>query len=210
MAVAQGARLLGEIEVGTLDELFRDLKALQHPNVAPGRLGIPGLDEVWERRGGQMYVCGRYRALLYHIVSAAVAAPRSGVALVVDVDGRFDVTRLSCSREELRHVYVVRPGKEGAERCMEEARRWLVYGQHGSKGRELGVRVVSGGEGGRGADVVGCWRGWMRVGRGEEGRVGGGVSVEEAVGERGERQRSAEGRGWRAESEFGEFRWVEE
>ncbi|KFY55393.1 hypothetical protein V496_07013, partial [Pseudogymnoascus sp. VKM F-4515 (FW-2607)] len=54
MAMAQGARLLGDIEVGTLDELFRDLRALQPPDVAAGRLGIPGLDEVWDRRGGQL------------------------------------------------------------------------------------------------------------------------------------------------------------
>lgn len=127
------------------------------------------------------------------------------------MDGRFDVTRLSCSREELRHVYVVRPGKEGVERCLEEARRWLVYGEHGSKGRELVVRVVSGGEGGREADVVGCWRGWMRVGRGKgvEG-FGGGISVEEAARERGERQQIVEGGWWRAESDYGEFRWMEE
>lgn len=156
-------------------------------------------------------MCGRYRALLYHIVSTAVSAPRSGVALVVDVDGRFDVTRLSCSMEELRHVYVVRPGKEGVDRCLEEARRWLVYGEHGSKGRELVMRAVSGGEGVKGADVVGCWRGWMRVGRGAEGPgFGEGISVEEAARERGERQQVVEGSGWRAESDYGEFRWMEE
>ncbi|OBT50182.1 hypothetical protein VE04_08310, partial [Pseudogymnoascus sp. 24MN13] len=136
MATAQGARLLGEIEVGTLDEA--DITtALPRPQIpttptpAPGGLGIPELDEIWDRRGGQLYVCGRYKALLYHIVSTAVTATRSGVALVVDVDGRFDVTRLSCSEEELRHVYVVRCGKEGVERCLEEGRRWLVYGEHG-------------------------------------------------------------------------------
>ncbi|OBT86088.1 hypothetical protein VE02_05712 [Pseudogymnoascus sp. 03VT05] len=210
MAAAQGARLLGEIEIGTLDELFRDLKSLQPPTTAPGRLGIPELDEIWDCRGGQLYVCGRYKALLYHIVSSAVSAPRSGVALVVDVDGRFDVTRLSCSEEELRHVYVVRCGKEGVERCLEEGRSWLVYGEHGSKGRELGVRVVSGGEGGKGADVVGCWRGWMKVGRGAAPGFGGGISVEEAMGERGERQGVVERSGWRAESDYGQYRWVEE
>lgn len=140
-----------------------------------------------------------------------MAAPRSGVALVVDVDGRFDVTRLSCSREELRHVYVVRPGKEGTERCLEEARRWLVYGENGSRGRELVVKVVSGGEGVKGADVVGCWRGWMRVGRGMEVEgFGEGISVQEAAREREERQEMVEGSGWKATSDYGEFRWVEE
>lgn len=155
---------------------------------------------------------GRYRALLYHIASVAVSAPRNGTVLVVDVDGKFDVTRLHCSVEELRHVWVVRArgGKEGVKQALEEGTRWLVYGEHGSKGRELVVRIVSGGGGE--ADVVGGWRGWLRVER--EGKEGGGfgmgMSVEEAMREREERRSVLEGMGWRAVCEEGGFTWREE
>lgn len=159
-----------------------------------------------------MQVLGRYRALLYHIVSVAVSAPRSGTVLVVDVDGKFDVTRLNCSVEELRHVWVVRAreGKEGIRQALEEGTRWLVYGEHGSKGRELVVRIVSGGGGE--ADVVGGWRGWLRVEREGKERAGfaRGMSVEEALREREERRSVLEGMGWCAVCEEGSFRWKEE
>jgi hypothetical protein len=51
----------------------------------------------------------------------------------------------------------------------------------------------------------------MRVGRGMEVEgFGEGISVEEAVREREEKQEMVEGGGWKATSDYGEFRWVEE
>ena len=131
---------------------------------------------------------------------------------MVDADGRFDVTRLNCSREDLKHVWVVRArnGKEGVRQALEESTKWLVYGEHASKGRELVVRVVSGGGGD--ADVVGDWRGWLKVeSEGKEVRgFGMGMSVEEAMRETEERRSVLDGMGWWAGCEEGSFRWREE
>jgi len=80
----------------------------------------------------------------------------------------------------------------------------MLYGDHGSKGREWFGTIVVGGMGG---DVNVGWRGWSRVEREEVGGFGWGVSVEEAVGERERRREAVDGKGWRAVCEElgGEF-----
>lgn len=135
----------------------------------------------------------------------------------MDVDGKFDVTRLNCSVDDLKHVYVVRPpnGPKGVNECLEQATKWLTYGDHGSRGRELVVKVVNGGGGQTAmkADVVGGWRGWLKAGSGaqEVMRFGMGMSVEEALMERDERQEAVDGSGWWARSDdYGQFKWMEE
>jgi hypothetical protein len=56
------------------------------------------------------------------------------------------------------------------------------------------------------------WRGWLRVESESEDvpRFGMGVSVEEAMREREQRQLAVENKGWRAVSEWGEYRWTNE
>src|ERR1700709_1193836 len=94
---------------------FRKLHA-KETGARQERLGIPVLDEIWARHGGRLEITGpNGRALLYHIVRSAVSTPRNGTIVIVDADGRFDVSRLRCSFEDLKHVHVLRPltGKAG-------------------------------------------------------------------------------------------------
>ncbi|MBE3047124.1 hypothetical protein IMZ48_32295, partial [Candidatus Bathyarchaeota archaeon] len=89
--------------------------------------------------------------------------------LVVDLEGRFDVTRLSCAEADLKHAYVLKPraclSAEEVRGVIEGGQRWMLYGAHGSKGRGWWGTLVVGGPGG---DVSVGWRGWARVER-EEG-----------------------------------------
>lgn len=80
----------------------------------------------------------------------------------------------------------------------------MLWGEHGSKGREWVGTIVNGGVGG---DIMVGWRGWLRVEREEVGVFGIGVSVEEGMGEREVRQEVVDGRAWKAVSDIGEFRW---
>lgn len=79
----------------------------------------------------------------------------------------------------------------------------MLYGEHGSKGREWVGTIVNGGLGG---DVNLGWRGWLRIEREEVGTFGRGISVEEAVGDR---ERIVDGKGWKAlcDGLGGEFRF---
>ena len=82
----------------------------------------------------------------------------------------------------------------------------MVYGEHGSKGREWFGSIVIGGTGG---DVNVGWRGWLRVEREEVGVFERGVSVVEAVGDRERRREVVDGKGWRVvcDDSGGEFRF---
>lgn len=158
--------------------------------------------------------------LVYHLVATLIAAPRCMAVSVVDFDGRFDVLRLLAAgvaeRGDLEHVHVVRP-PEGGEvggyvKAVEE---YMLYGGHGSRGREWWGSVVVFEEArGRGKEgegmgesvgvVVGGGRGWMRVERGEVAGLGE-TSVEEALEGREGREREVEGTGWVGVSAWGGF-----
>jgi hypothetical protein len=171
------------------------------------RLGIPALDALWTRHGGRLEITGHGGLpLLYHIVSAVVAPMRSGTIVIVDVDGRFDVSRLSCSLEDLQHVHVVRPAKGMLKETLGQLDTYLLGGKHGSMSRELVATVVNGSQGG---DISVSWRGWLKAESeiDEVPRFGMGISVEEALTERDNRQEAIENKGWRAESEWGDYRW---
>jgi hypothetical protein len=146
--------------------------------------------------------------LLYHIVSAAVAAPRHGTIVVVDTDGRFDVSRLTCDFEELQHVHVFRPvkGRAGVLECLKEVERFLTDGGHQSWDRECVGTVVNGAQDG---DLIVGWRGWLTAEGERRGVPGFGerVSVEEALEVREERIRAVEGKRWRARCEWGDYQW---
>ena len=127
---------------------------------------------------------------------------------MIDADGKFDVSRLTCSFEELQHVYVFRPvtGIAGVPECLKEVERFLMEGDHRSWDRESVGTVVSSAHGG---DMMVSWRGWLvaESGRRDAPRFGEGVSVEEALGLREERMRAVEGKSWRARCDWGEYQW---
>ncbi|KAK5629175.1 hypothetical protein RRF57_004890 [Xylaria bambusicola] len=171
-------------------------------------------------------VCGRYLPFLYHFISTLIAAPHNFTAVVVDVEGKFDVTRLVNSNpgsrsgstveekmslpatpKDLAHVYVYRPGsraREHVEAVLKGVDEFMVYGDHESKGRAWWGTVVVGGTGG---DVDAGWKGWCRVEREAVAGLAVGISVEEALRERGRRHEAVEQAGWSVASGWGAYVW---
>ncbi|KAI0526719.1 hypothetical protein F5B22DRAFT_587297 [Xylaria bambusicola] len=172
-------------------------------------------------------VCGRYLPFLYHFISTLIAAPHNFAVVVVDAEGKFDVTRLvnpslglrsspkaegkktslPATTKDLAHVYVYRPesrAREHVDAVLSGVDEFMVYGDHESKGRAWWGTVVVGGIGG---DVNAGWKGWCRVDR--EGVVGfaPGISVEEALRERGRRHEVVDQAGWSAASSWGTYVW---
>jgi len=80
----------------------------------------------------------------------------------------------------------------------------MLWGDHGSRGRQWVGTIVNGGVGG---DIMLGWRGWLRVEKEETGGFGIGVSVEEAMLDREKRQNVVDLGGWKAVSEIGECTW---
>lgn len=183
-----------------------------------------------------MSIAGRALPLIYALVSrlvtergnvddirnAADTAERTNsvrsrgkTVLVVDLEARFDATRLRCPEADLRHVYVFRPprcisGADEVRLVVADAQRWMLYGRHESRGREWWGTVLVGGPGG---DVSAGWKGWMRVDLDEEeigpGLGGGLISAEEALARRQTMQKAADGAGWVVSSDWGGFRFRE-
>ncbi|KAI1494213.1 hypothetical protein F5X96DRAFT_36927 [Biscogniauxia mediterranea] len=250
-----GARLLGEVEEGSLEELLNLLRANFTNTTAPTPatttatsskshhhhhshppLPIPSLARLAARHQHStqsappplLSIGGRYLPLLYHLISTLLAPPHRYTVVLIDAEGRFDVTRLvpsspcsssatrgegRCTPQDLRHLYVYRPTSREPEQVravLEAAKEFMLYGKHGSRDREWWGTVVIGGTGG--GDVVAGWKGWLRVERelDEGSRFHAGVSVEEALGQR-ERRRdvAANAAGWVASSPWGSYRWRE-
>lgn len=204
----------------TSPQLLDALKLSHHQfsGLPLSRIGEEELDEMWNMHGSdQLQICGRYKTLLYRIISIAVSEPRNGAVLVIDGDGKFDITKLSCAIEDTKHVWVVRTrnGMEDVQQALRDGVQWLTYGDNASKGRDLALRIVSGGPGGGkstdGFDIVGGWRGWLRVdsGRQEIAKFAPGLSVEEALREDSQRRDAVERAGWNGVSEEGAYHWYE-
>lgn len=173
-------------------------------------MGIPSLDEIWRRHGGKLEITGpEGLVLLYKIVSVVVSPPRSGTVVVVDADGGFDLTRLDCDVEDLKHVHVSRPLKGQVKETIMEVKDYLLGGEHASMARECVGIFVNGAQGG---EVMVGWKGWLRVESEMEDvpRFGIGMSVEEALREREQRQVALDGKRWRAASEWGQFTWTDD
>ncbi|PKS07438.1 hypothetical protein jhhlp_006042 [Lomentospora prolificans] len=209
----------------------------------PKRTSIEELDALIARHfrdtlSTQVSITGRALPLIYalitHLVSSNIPSlPSPSTAatgaigeagpddscgktvLVVDLEARFDVTRLRCREADLEHVYVYRPprcisGVDEVRRVVTEGQRWMLYGRHASRGREWWGTVVIGGPGG---DINAGWKGWMRVDMELDGidfGVGGGVlSAEEAMSGRKRVQRVVDEAGWVVSSDWGGFRFRE-
>jgi hypothetical protein len=125
--------------------------------------------------------------------------------VVVDLDGRFSPSHLTeLDMKDLSHVHVFKCSKERLKVTLENLEGYMVWEEHGSKGREWLGTIVLGGVGG---DIMVGWRGWLGVDRELVGGFGEGVSVEEAWGEREKRQEVVDGKGWRGICEMGELSW---
>lgn len=183
----------------------------------PNRLGIPKLDALWASHGANHPLAitssdTARSALLYHLISSTVSAPHNGTIAIIDVSGRFDVTRLMCSFEDLAHVHVFRCTREEFRRTLDGVEKYMIYGEHGSRGREWVGVLVNGDVGERGGDITIGWRGWLRVEslRNEVPTFGVGVSAEEAMGERERRWSVVKRLGWKAVCPEGQYSWNEE
>ncbi|KAI0534092.1 hypothetical protein GGR58DRAFT_79559 [Xylaria digitata] len=225
-----GARLLEEVEEGSLEELLNSLRGAftNNPQHRNPQVPIADLSAAINRyhRATQsaspplMSVGGRYLAFLYYFLSTLISAPHNYTVVVVDVESRFDVTRLinttstpgasatnsrnTATPVDLAHVHVYRPSREQVHAVVAGVDEYMLYGSHSSRGRQWWGTVVVGGVGG---DVNAGWKGWLRVER--EGVAGFpvGMSVEEALRERERRHEAVDRAGWVASSQWGTHVW---
>ncbi|KAH8818320.1 hypothetical protein F5882DRAFT_280136 [Hyaloscypha sp. PMI_1271] len=155
----------------------------------------------------QIYSTEVLGARLLREVAAEEGSLEDGTVVVLDLDGRFSPSHLmgmGLSMADLGHVHVFRCSKERLKVTLQGLENYMLWGKHGSKGREWMSTFVLGGVGG---DVMVGWRGWLGVERESVGTFGEGISVEEAWGERERRQEVVDGKGWRGICEMEEFSW---
>ncbi|KAI0813468.1 hypothetical protein GGR55DRAFT_687717 [Xylaria sp. FL0064] len=241
-----GARLLGEVEEGSLEDLLDSLRKTLttttnplHPQTSP-EIPIPDLSAIITRHhratrsapSPLISVSGRDLPFLYHLLSTLISSPHNYAVVVVDAEGKFDVTRLVSSTRstatatatakssekasypaalaDLAHVHVYKPARRGRDHIdavLAGVHEYMVYGNHGSRGREWWGTVVVGGTGG--GDVNAGWKGWLRVEREVVAGFAVGMSVEEALREREKRHEVVERAGWVAASPWGAYVWKE-
>lgn len=217
---------------------------------------------------------GSYLSLIYKLVATLIAAPHNKAVVIVDIDAKFDITRvlqtapystspakdatvsdpsspspattkpasaqqqlnsplvsdsgahedhnsathgLRVAIEDLRHVHVYRPARGSPSHIRDvltSAEHFIVYSRHASVAREWWGTIVIGGGGpttlGPGhADVTTGWKGWLRVDREEVRGFPLGMSAEEALVERDQRQRAADASGYTATCAWGSFNFRE-
>ncbi|KAI0109307.1 hypothetical protein F4776DRAFT_643256 [Hypoxylon sp. NC0597] len=174
-----GAKLLGEVEEESLEELLNSLQVniTGGPSSIRPEIPIPALANIAARyhKATQsapppvLSVSGRYLPLLYHLVSTLIAEPHNYTVVVVDAESLFDVTRLlspdrshhhsnnsyPAQLPDLRHVHVYRParGQDQIKAAVAAAGEWMLYGAHGSRAREWWGTVVIGGGSGTGGSA---------------------------------------------------------
>ncbi|KAF9775450.1 hypothetical protein IL306_006429 [Fusarium sp. DS 682] len=157
-------------------------------------------------------ISGRYLPLLYRLISNLISPPHLYAILVIDIEGRFDATRLTCSPSHFEHVYVHRPARsdpENTRALVAEAESALLYGSvaRASAGREWWGTIVVGGVGA--GDIAAGWKGWLRVDREHVRGFTLGISAEEALDQKKQRQDAVDAAGWVATSQWGGFTFRE-
>ncbi|KAF5020186.1 hypothetical protein F66182_7791 [Fusarium sp. NRRL 66182] len=234
MEAVTGGRLLGEVEEMNLEEMLRSLRSsltsdlnvlgnrtqTQHqPHHQPTKLThISPLDEIAavhfrSTKTAGISISGRHLPLLYKLISTLISPPHLYAVLVIDVEGRFDATRLTCPASHTRHVYVQRPARGSPEQLralIAEAEDILLYSDvaRASAAREWwGTMVIDGFGAG---DVSAGWKGWLRVDRENVRGFSLGISAEEAMDQRGQRQDVVDAAGWTVSSQWGVFTFREE
>ncbi|PSR77411.1 hypothetical protein BD289DRAFT_377767 [Coniella lustricola] len=253
-ATTTGRRMLGEIEETRLDEVrLSQPKVLQAcvsratalaPTSINGALPaslvtkgktypIPALNDLVTRHhrateSAPLSLSGRQLPLIYILVAALVSAPQRKAVVVIDLDAKFDITRVLQSSaaegtalrkndrvtvDDLKHVHIYRASRRSPSQIrdvLKSAEHHMVYGKHASTAREWwGTIVVGGGNlaafGSEQADVTTGWKGWLRVDRGEVSGFQLGTSVQEALVDRDQRQRAADAAGYKAMCVWGDF-----
>jgi hypothetical protein len=207
--IALNTALLTNLQI--LNDLRTALGATPSKSPLPKSLFVEELDELVARhlRATQsvpLGITGRHLPLLYLLVSTLVAPPHRKAVVIVDEEGRFDVTRLTCLAPDLAHIYVYRPARGSLEYVREVvagAEAHMLYGRHASMTREWWGTIVIGGM--RGGDINASWKGWLRVDREDTRPFGHGISSEEALAQRDRRQAAVDSSGWRATSQWGDF-----
>ncbi|KAJ0161895.1 hypothetical protein CTA2_5436 [Colletotrichum tanaceti] len=234
VAALAGARLLGDVEEANLEEILSALRVAVNPDASSSKAKhlkaypIPGLDVIVARNfratnSAPLAVTGRRLPLIYALISTLVSPPHDKTVLVLDTEHRFDATRLVCSPESIRHVYVHRPacdaihgprGDGGAgmdpdqvRQLVKAAEDWMLYGDHESSGREWWGTIVIGALGA--GDVTAAWKGWLRVDRDNVPGFSLGCSAREAMTDRQRRQEAVDAAPWAASSQWGSFTFPE-
>ncbi|KAM0277312.1 hypothetical protein ACHAQH_005903 [Verticillium albo-atrum] len=135
---------------------------------------VPGLDALVARQRqvaptSPLQLTGRYLPLIYALISALVAAPHHKTVIVIDLENRFDATRLKVgsgldresqydgqginngddadAEDTLHHVHVYRPARSSPEQLREviaAAESRMLYGRHDSRTREWWGTIVIG------------------------------------------------------------------
>ncbi|KAF5555627.1 hypothetical protein FPHYL_8178 [Fusarium phyllophilum] len=236
METATGSRLLGEVAEMSLEDVLRNLRSSlppdpnrltsrdqvhYQPQILPNKLThISELDDITAAhfhatKSAGLGISGRHLPLLYRLISNLINPPHCYAILVIDIEGRFDATRLTCAPSHLQHVYVHCPARsdpDNTRALVAEAEGILLYGSvaKASAGREWWGTVVVGGVGA--GDVTTGWKGWLRVDSENVRGFAPGISAEEALDQKRQRQHIVDAAGWAATSQWGGlvFREAEE
>ncbi|PFH62973.1 hypothetical protein XA68_10724 [Ophiocordyceps unilateralis] len=208
------------------------------PSVRTKPTHIPDLDAVAARhyrdtQAATLALKGRSLPLVYKLVSTLVSAPWRYAVLVVDVDGCFDASGLTCVEDEdLAHVYIQRAAEDvyddddddgdddddddddddnadAVRDLVVAAQRFMLYHAVASASRHWWGTVVVGGSASGGlaglVDVVTGWKGWLHVERETVPPFPPGLNLDEALARREARQRAVDAAGWTATSPWGGF-----
>ncbi|ETS00324.1 hypothetical protein M419DRAFT_36734 [Trichoderma reesei RUT C-30] len=231
MEAAMGGQLLKAVEEARLDEIldsFRASLALEKTpasGTGSGRVKRTHLDELDQLAARQfratqaptIALSGRSLPLIYKVISTLVSSPHSMALFVLDLEGRFDATRLTCADDDLQHVYVQQPpcdeisstSVEAMRSYISEAEHFMIYDQSSaaSLSREFWGTIVLGGLGA--GDLVAAWKGWLHVEREHVPEYSTRITLEEAFERRPERQEVVDRTGWAATSQWGRYVFLE-
>ncbi|RKF61550.1 hypothetical protein GcC1_155004 [Golovinomyces cichoracearum] len=215
---AQGARILQEIvsEARSLEEILITLRSK-----FPRGYCLPGLPQVLSGlyyahtlKGPLTIKCipttGAATALINHILEYQLTTYCGTVALL-DFTGRFNLSYLGarCGIDSLSHLHVFRPPQQSKE-VFEAVKRWMLFGNHASHGKEWVGTIIIGAEGTgewNGPErvlVSSAWNGWLNVARDEPKKYAPGTSVEEAWNQVLNANTCVS---WKAWCEEGEYKW---
>lgn len=223
MDAALGSRLLNEVGGESLDEILDSLRNAHNQSTAREgnstinykikSTGVDELDDIISRhfqdtKIGGLSITGRYLPLAYKIISTLASPPSNKVIIVIDYEGGFQASRLTCSQCDLEHIYVLRLAENTRDQVrviIANTEKYLLYddGAKRSAGRELWGTVVLGNVGG--GDITAGWKGWLRVDREQTRPFPPDITIEEALQQREERQVEVDNAGWQVSSPWGGF-----
>ncbi|RFU79532.1 peptidase m43, pregnancy-associated plasma-a [Trichoderma arundinaceum] len=226
-----GGQLLKAVEEASLEEILDSFRAAlplektQAIGASARRVKSTHLDELdlvaaRQFRATQaptISISGRSLPLIYKIIPTIVSPPHSMAVFVIDFEGRFDATRLTCADDDLQHVYVQQPpydegsniNAEHVRSLISEAEHFMIYedSSAASLSREWWGTIVIGGLGG--GDLVAGWKGWLHVERDHVPEYSMRATMEEAFDGRPGRQEVVDSAGWAAVSQWGRFTFKE-